>query len=78
MDDIAAKGSQGSFAVCPRCQHNIAHGFQICQHCGHSVTADQQRALQKTLRNHMLRAFVVGLVIIAAVYGLAAFWLGAS
>lgn len=78
MDDIAAKGSHGSYGVCPVCQHNMAHGFQVCQHCGHSVTAAQQIALQKKLRGHLVRALVVGLLIIAAVYGFAELWLAGA
>ena len=68
---IAAKNSLGVFAECPQCHHGITHGFQVCQHCGHRVTAVQQQALRRTLaknffRYMMLAGCVMTLVVVAA------------
>ncbi|ARN73953.1 hypothetical protein [Oceanicoccus sagamiensis] len=71
MLSIAAKGSYGVFAECPRCHRSIPHGFQICNHCGHGVTADQQQALRQRLATHffgylLMAGSMIILVVLAA------------
>jgi uncharacterized paraquat-inducible protein A len=62
---IAAKGSSGVFAECPHCHASIRHGFQVCQHCGATVSAQQQSALQRLLAKNVLTFAAVALTVFA-------------
>lgn len=69
--NIAARDSHGVLAECPQCHSSIAHGFQVCANCGHTVSADQQQALRNTLKRNVSRQFLVfvvalGVVLLAA------------
>jgi len=41
---------RGVWAECSQCHRAVWHGFQVCQHCGHIVTADQQTLVRHTLK----------------------------
>jgi len=60
MSDISAPGSLGVYAECPYCHAAIFHGFQVCQSCGHAVSAPQQAALQRRLLGNYGKALVIG------------------
>ncbi|MDZ7928320.1 MAG: hypothetical protein U5L46_15260 [Agrobacterium sp.] len=71
---IEAKGSSGTYAECPECHHVINHGFQVCQSCGHTVSAEEQSAMQKLLIANVFRfAFVTTIVFALAFYFLGKF-----
>ncbi len=72
---IAAKNSLGVFAECPHCHGSIQHGFQICQHCGHAVSAEQQQALRQTLANNFFRYALIAGSFIALSIAAANQWL---
>ena len=56
---IEAKGSHGIFAECPNCHHSIPHGFQVCQECGHIISASEQAAMQVLWLKTLLKSVVV-------------------
>lgn len=64
--DIAAKNSLGVFAECPHCHHAMQHGFQVCDHCGHTVSAREQQALRNQLKRHVARHFAMLVLVIGA------------
>ena len=66
---IAAKHSLGVFAECPMCHHSIQHGFQVCGHCGHTVSAEQQQALRNLLKKNVAVNFLVFVVVLSVVLG---------
>ncbi len=72
--NIAAEDSLGVFAECPQCHRSIQHGFQVCGHCGHRVTADQQQVLRENLGKHFLRYALVAGGIITLVVAAANQW----
>ena len=72
---IAAKNSLGVFAACPQCHHAINHGFQVCQSCGHTVSAEQQQALRQTLAKNFLRYILGAGCVITLVIAAANQWL---
>lgn len=61
--NIAAKGSAGVFAEYPKSHTSMAHGFQVCQACGHTVSAREQIGLQKLLAKNVVLFCVVSLVL---------------
>jgi hypothetical protein len=66
---IAAKNSLGVFAECPHCHHSIQHGFQVCGHCGFTVSAEEQQALRNLLKKNVAVNFLVFVVVLGVVLG---------
>ena len=64
---IEAKGSSGVFAECPNCHTFIMHGFQICQKCGHVVSAEQQQALRNSLKKSFASFVIIAVGCISVV-----------
>jgi len=65
---IEAKGSFGLYAECPHCHHSIRHGFQVCQGCGHTVTAEEQKAMQLLWLKNLAKFFTIGLALFAVAF----------
>ena len=65
---IEAKGSFGLYAECPHCHHSMRHGFQVCQECGHTVTAEEQKAMQILWLKNLGKFFIMGLVVFSAAF----------
>jgi predicted nucleic acid-binding Zn ribbon protein len=66
---IAAKDSLGVFAECPHCHHSLQHGFQVCTHCGDTVSAEEQQALRNQLKKNVALSFLVFVVVLSVVLG---------
>jgi predicted nucleic acid-binding Zn ribbon protein len=64
---IEAKGSKGVFAECPNCHASISHGFQVCQKCGHTVSAAEQQELRNSLKKNFARFAIIAFCCIAVV-----------
>jgi len=65
---IEAKGSFGLYAECPHCHHSIRHGFQVCQECGHTVTAEQQKAMQILWLKNLAKFGLISFILFAVIF----------
>jgi hypothetical protein len=46
----------------------MRHGFQVCQECGHTVTAEEQKAMQIFWLKNLGKFFIMGLVVFSAAF----------
>ncbi len=67
---IEAENSNSVYAECPKCHSTIKHGFQVCSSCGHMVSADEQDALRRGLRNNVIKFFIATTLAVSLTYGL--------
>ena len=67
---IEAKGSYGLVAECPTCHSAICHGFQVCQTCGHTVSAEEQKALQLLWLGNLAKFGAVAVTAFAVLFHL--------
>jgi uncharacterized paraquat-inducible protein A len=65
---IAAKNSLGVFAECPHCHHSMQHGFQVCGHCGFTVSAEQQQALRNVLKKNVAVSFLIFVAALSIIF----------
>ena len=68
-DALIPPESKGVWAKCPQCNHAILHGFQVCDQCGHALSAREQQSVRNTLKLNVLKfSLVAALVFFAAMY----------
>ncbi|MGR6874107.1 hypothetical protein ACU6U9_17775 [Pseudomonas sp. HK3] len=64
---IKSKDDMGVCAECPNCHAVIMHGFQVCQECGHLVSAEDQQTLKDSLKNNVVSFMIVAVFCIALI-----------
>ena len=62
-DALIPPGSNGVWAKCPVCHHAILHGFQVCDKCGHALSAKEQQSVRNALKINVLRFSIVAVVV---------------
>lgn len=69
--------SAGVWLECAECHRAISHGFQVCQHCGHVVSAEEQQRLRTTLRNNVSRYGLIAAIVFSTLFYFAYYLAGA-